>query len=59
MITYKFTPQESTASILYWVQAVENDAVIAEYSICINSEDEKEAVAADGLYQLQNPAKDY
>ena len=59
MITYEFTPQESSASIIYLVKAVENNAVIAEYSICVNSEDEKEAVAANGLYQLQNPAKDY
>jgi len=59
MVTYKFTSQESTASLVYLVKAFENDAVIAEFSICVNSEDEKEAVAADGLYQLQNPAKDY
>ena len=59
MVTYEFIPQESTASLVYLVKAIENDAVIAEFSICVNSEDEKEAVAADGLYQLQNPAKDY
>ena len=59
MVTYEFTPQESTASIVYLVKAIENNAVIAEYSICINSEDEKEIVAAEGLHQLQNPAKDY
>ena len=59
MVTYEFTPQESTASIMYLVKAIENDVVIAEFTICVNSEDEKETVAADGLYNLQNPFKDY
>jgi len=59
MVTYEFTPQESTASIVYLVKATENDEVIAEYLICINSEEEKETAAADGLYHLQNPFKDY
>lgn len=59
MVTYTFTPQESTASLIYWVKATEDDAVIAEYSICINGENQKEAVAAEGLYNLQNPFKDY
>jgi len=29
MVTYEFTPQESTASIVYLVKATENDEVIA------------------------------
>ena len=59
MITYKFTPQESTASLVYYVTAMENNAVIAEFSICVNNENERETIAADGLYQLQNPATNY
>jgi len=59
MITYEFTPKDSTASLVYGVIAKENNEVIAEFSICVNSDDEREAVAADGLYQLQNPAQNY
>jgi hypothetical protein len=59
MVTYEFTQQESTASLMYLVKAIENNAVVAEFSICVNTEDEKESVAADGLYHIQNSVKDY
>lgn len=44
---------------MYLVKAIENNAVVAEFSICVNTEDEKESVAADGLYHIQNSVKDY